>query len=321
MRVLSLLLIGGLVLLIASPTWAVTVPTISYGWNFVHARNEDNGTAYFYTGDPELTPPTTFNPNDPLPDGVGTQPAAGPLFGAEDSWGIFLLYQISEGTPTADMTKVGQTFGGATTYSNSDGSNGTWLVGIFYGQTDTSVTLKTPTAGATSSFSVLASGLNFELWAVDETSLDLFTHDSTNLTAYDATRRTLANRYTGWVEGGGVEVLSGTTSYFEFDGNFYPTGYFDGTATLYFDIPVAGPGVWNQYIGGNGLNGLGALIDPNGNQADAWLTWELNAPQPGLNWSTYSHDDGGFYAVPEPITMAGLMLAIGCVGQYIRKRR
>ncbi len=45
---------------------------------------------------------------------------------------------------------------------------------------------------------------------------------------------------------------------------------------------------------------------------------------PGLNdnWIVYTPDPADMIAaVPEPVTMAGLMLAIGCVGRYIRKRR
>jgi len=118
MRSMKLLLSVVLLMALAAPAWAVTVPTISPGWNFLHARDQDNGTAYFADGTAPVTLPITFNPQTGLPAGVSNIPAPGAI-GSEDSWGIVLMYSIAPGAPAEGNTKVGAVFPSNNTYSNN----------------------------------------------------------------------------------------------------------------------------------------------------------------------------------------------------------
>lgn len=329
MRVLSLLLIGGLVLLVASPTWAVTIPTLSAGWNALQSRNDENGTVYF------PTPPATVADVSPNPFDGDTVPAnvtvltptaavlqrdlVGALTGdtpgeLEDSWGIFLLYNISPGVLINGGTAVDAI--ASPTYSNDTGTQDTWIVGVFWGADDKTIALRNPTAGNESDLNVLSSQLSFELWAVDATSLAA-DHSSNSLTAFNAGLRAAYNRYTGWVDGvSGTKLLTGTSTYFDFDGTVANAGYFSGDSTIYFDIPKTGAnvGYWNPILGENQL-----LTAPDQTTADAYMTWRLQQSTNG--WDAKSQDFGGIYAIPEPITMIGLLLGAGGLCRYVRKRR
>ena len=56
------------------------------------------------------------------------------------------------------------------------------------------------------------------------------------------------------------------------------------------------------------------------------VSWDVEIPnltEPNTWWSTWSYGEAGVEVepVPEPVTMAGLMLGIGAIAGYIRRRR
>ena len=53
---------------------------------------------------------------------------------------------------------------------------------------------------------------------------------------------------------------------------------------------------------------------------DLFVTTNL-VPDQSLVWSFTSDDPVRGNMVPEPVTMCGMLLGIGCLGRYIRKRR
>jgi len=309
-------IVVGLVLASTATTWAVTVPAVPNGVTFLASRNVDNGTAYIPT-DPGLIG-QTIDPDNP-PAGVTVVGPRGGLPG-EDSWGLALMYQIADGYLKADGT-VGAKL--PIYYDNSAGMNDTWLVGTFWGGHDTAVTFEAPTAPSVSTFTVLTENLQFELWAVDKAALDAAAQSIPEFLPFDATDRTAANRYNGWMEdamlaGSAVKLLRGESTFVRFNGDAYPTATagvyrFAGDTVAYFDIDETDASyLWNPTWGANGL-----FEDPDGNFADMYFTWDLEA---GLTWDTLSRDFGGVNVVPEPVTMFGIFLGISSLVGYSRKR-
>jgi hypothetical protein len=105
-----------------------------------------------------------------------------------------------------------------------------------------------------------------------------------------------------------------------------------GTATLADDVFV-------QVISGSGTSfleiadadGIGGTVglgwDTNsidlglGVFADLKMTWDLDSVTTGSPWDIADNDPVRGAYVPEPVTMAGMLLGIGCLSRYIRKRR
>ncbi len=144
MRVLSLLLIGGLVLFASAPAWATptTIPfNQAYNGPVIwHISNWDAGTVY-----------TGFLTNgDPVQTGVAYSPgqlqslaAPGPA-GVGNGWGIFKLDQVEEATLLPD----GQMTGNGTTLYNQ-GDQGVEVVGVFWGRQDDKIVFQLdPVTGA-----------------------------------------------------------------------------------------------------------------------------------------------------------------------------
>lgn len=335
MRVIKLLGVAVLVLAVSEAAWAITLPTYSLGTVQVKSRNQDNGSAYFIN-DPEafatggvggtslfgvaLDPdnlPASVTQLKPL--GAVPQENSQEL---EDTWGILHLYFIKQGELVGANTQVAGT-PGALAWDNSNGGEDTWIVGIFYGGNDTSVTFNN-TNNATA-LNIDTVGVKFELWAVDKAALsasavanNVGPIDPENLVDFDALNRTADNRYAGWVDGVGIKLVSGESTEFTFDGTISNNGLsFDGQTTAYFDIDENDPtGLWNAAWGSTPQ--LVSLV--NNVLSDAYFTWDLGVSN--RDWNVASTDLGGVSAViPEPLTMIGLVLAVGSVGGYIRRRR
>jgi len=318
MRVMKTIAVGALVMALAAPVWALTIPTVPGGLVAFNSRNQDQGTGYVWS---DTTPghSITFDPNRPLPTGVTAFAAAGEI-GNEDSWGLFTFYQIQHGISDGIG---GIQPSGTVYYSNSDGSNSTWLAGVFYGGVDSSVTISNVqdpfTLVTTQLFQVQADDVKFELWAIDKADLVNTVAnplDSNSLTNYIAASRTAANRYTGWVDGlHGVELLSGTSTYFQFTGQQLSGSTFAGHTLVYWNIDPNDPNaLWNPSWGlGN------YFTDPHGNTAD--MTTDFTDVAGSRDWSTTSKDLGGIDVIPEPITMIGLLMSVVGVGGYVRRRR
>jgi len=340
MRVCKLIAIVGLVMVVTGTTWAVTVPALPVlgdvyppgsDLHAVHfyTRNRDQSTGYLTTVDGTYTatsPTAAFTGPGVLtelkdPDGKfmtrsgagGVQSAA---LGQEDTWGIFSMRILEAGRTTSPGTAFADIFkklGGDLTYEWTDTNNitgNTVLVGVFFNGWDSEVV----TSGT--SLQVQTVGTRFELWAVDKSLVNL--EGASQGPHYDANFRTAQNRYKTWVDGGGTLLLDGNATYERFIGTQLSSAplVFDGQTVVYVDIPTSGAGLWDANVGGSAY-----FTDPLGNKADLKLTNDIDPGADG--WSVNSHDDGGFMfneAIPEPLTMLGVLLGVGGVGKYIRRR-
>ena len=230
-----------------------------------------------------------------------------------------LLYQIGPGKIVAGGQVAPD---GSAHYDNSDGEEDTWLVGMFWGANDTQAVLDEPSASGTfQDLDVKAEHQHFEIYAVEKTQLNPPAGAEISLIDYTPNTRTAENRYTGWLDpaswapGTYQKLLSGVSTYFQFTGQAYDNQQFQGDTIVFFNIDENDPtGLWNYTWGTQAI-----LTDPDGNLADAYMSWDLDPS--GQDWDTYSSDQGGVYVIPEPMTMAGLMLGIGSLVGYIRRRR
>ena len=349
MRYFKLLVLGGIVLALSSSAWAVSVPSIDTGVLYIPCRNQDKGTSYYINNVAQLTkydPITnpngridyTFDPRQPLPTGITRVQADGalnntPTGAPEDGWGLVLMREISPGILNPGDSSVDRVPGSTAFYSVLDGANPVWLVGMFYGVQDTSLTITAqtgiiPTAlGFSSSFTALSDNLNIELYAVDKAFIltdDIGNPsnalDPTNLQRYVKAFREGDAEYTNWLDidepklaGHFAKLLTGVSSYHKFTGTLNPNFHFTGSTDVWLNTVPGGGGAWDQVWDGN------LFTDPAGNKADIYINFLIQ--NGSRDWDASSHDFGGVLAVPEPVTMAGMLLGIGCLGRYLRKRR
>lgn len=349
MKYSKFILAVGFVLAWAATSWAVTVPNLPAGFDYLKSRNEDMGATYIVDG---LAPGDTFDfspvglvPGVPtltpgtLNGGASaltvTKVGAVGAMPGEDSWGIALMYQIAPGklsNPGSDGSIVG--FVGPIGYDNSAGTQATWLTAMFHSGVDTAVTVTVGTGPAGNGIplgqlkqTISTAGLEFELYAVDAAAIDAAlagaVKDSVNLADYVAASRTAVDEFVGWTgntlpAANQVLLATGLSDYFQ------STVVVDGTGTIvsnslnastvYFDVPAAGPGIWNYSWGTSDQ-----LRTPLGTPSNLWFQWTLDTGERG--WTVHSSDIGGAYAVPEPFTMASVFLAVAGIGGYIRRRR
>jgi len=315
--------VAGLVLAVTSAALAVTAPPPGISpFTSVQSRNQDNGTSY--------SGPVDGIAHDPNEAGITKTPARGTI-GHEDNWGIFAVHLLSKGALGGDGIAI--TPDVPVIFSNGDGSNTTWLVGMFYGGVDQSVQFNNPDAGHVSAFEVLSRGTQFDLYAVDPTKLAAGAN-MLNLMSFSAANRTGAAQYTGWVDpnttSGATFLMHGTSQYNQFIGQATAALKFDGLTNIYFDVdpnfvnPLTGTtGAWASIAQSNHFPTPKIFAgdpDPNAHLSDIFLTFTDQASQQG--WDTFSSDQGGWAnaAVPEPLTMIGLFLGVGGLGRYLRRR-
>ena len=315
MRWLTLLLVACLVLAVSGPAWAaLTVPAPGNGVLYLASRNQDNATAY-WLDDPTPDTSITFDPRPGLPAGVSSSGPRGGLNG-ESGWGLALMRYIADGTYHPGSNTVEETFGGNQYYTLSATSD-TWLVGTFWGVTDTKVTITVDASGK-QTLDVLSSNLNFVLYAVQKDQLDANV-GMDDLLPYVAGSRQPPSEYTGWLDpdawaaGTYVKLLDGVSTSHEFVGSVnLANGKFTGHTDVYFDVDENGTGLWDPYWGVSGL-----FTDGNGNPADMYFSWGLENGQ--WDWDTTSRDFGGAQQVPEPATM--VLVSLGGLGVLFGRKR
>lgn len=339
MRALKMISAVALVMAVTGTAWAVTVPGLPGGVDYLKSRNEDQGATYIVAGlangDEFSFNPTGLVPGVPtavagtLNGGAGVKTvtkigAVGAVAG-EDSWGVALLYQIAPGliaNPGANGTQIG--FVGPIVYDNSAGTQGTWLPVMFHSGVDVAVDVVqgSGTGGGGNGIpvgqqkeTIKTTGLKFELYAADSVAMDPL-KDSVNLVDYVSARRTAVDKYTGWAGAVPGEVLlaTGTSNFFQSTVVVDAAGQIVSNSldasTVYFDV-TGGPwgAAWNS----------NALKTPDGVATDLWFQWTLDVGQ--RNWTVHSNDIGGALAVvPEPVTIMGVVLGLGGLGGYIRRR-
>jgi hypothetical protein len=339
MRVLTLFLMAGVVLALAVPAGAIT---LRIGDVEFWIEDRDNGTEYVIPGvgvppvvkgasigvtnNPLLGVPAMDLAGGTLPVGgiKGAAWAAVPwAIGAnEDSWGVARTNQIK--TP-----------GGTVLWDNTTAN--TELVWIFYGAED----FYAENLNSLGS-NVLTACVNLhaELW--EEPLLGGTPLDWTN----GYLNRTGLNTYTGVTEspsGLPLLVLDSVRGFIQVAGDFggpateFETQFnalsFTGQGQAYFD--VVGGTMQTAFATGtistpaSGINGV-----PN---CDAWAKFDsypspdgTNPTKPGspgytgvgpYDWLVKTGGQVTTNVIPEPVTMAGMLLGFGCLGRYIRKRR
>lgn len=326
MRVLKLCIVLGVLAALVVPASALTIPSYFGGVDYLKSRNEDNGSNYFITNQalfnvagPGGTPGygTTFTQAQLAGAGITRVQSQGAISAVEDSWGIMRLYHIETGLLDPSKTQV--TANGTVSLSDDLGNNSTQLVGMFYGGVDVGITFFGPTT-----VQIQTAGTKFELWAVEKANLvasataaGVAPVNGVTLVDYKA-GRTVANQYPGWLDAtskaGGVLLLTGTTTEQIFLGTINANGVAGGSNT-YFDINGAGPGLWDAAWGSN----PGLVSFANNVPSDMWFNWTVSNSLRG--WGAQSQDNGGVAnVIPEPITILGLLLGVGSVGGYIRRR-
>lgn len=339
MKLFKILAIAGLMLAVTGTAGAVTLPTGFIAWN---ARNQDNGTTYTYTG---LAPGATITfaatSSDPnvhrflAADGK-VIPGSGSPGVKEDSWGIALIYSIAPGALTnpGDDGSIVENTGAPATYTLNS-TSGTWLTAMFHGGSDTMVTITAGSGSVASGGNGIAVGNFSETIQLDHLQFELFAVDFSNLSSASgpvsdqtlvqesSARHTAADQYVGWTHDAagnplGTLMLTGSSNYFASTvvvngGSGAIVGASIDATTAYFDVPAAGPGLWNPILGATD-----ELLTPSGDPSNIWFQWTLINSTRG--WAVKSNDAGGTFAIPEPLTMLGLFLGVTGLGGYIRRR-
>lgn len=266
---------------------------------------------------------------------------AGPGTRLEDSWGIALLYHVNPGhlnNPGSPGSIVGSNGTTPVIYDNSAGTEGTWVTIMFHGGVDTQVTT---TAGngingipaGQQKQTAITSGLMFEAYAVDAAGINAnlvgALKDPVNLADYVAASRVDFNTYTGWTGdtiAGSVQLISATSDYFQNSvvvdaaGNIVSNA--QDSSTAYFNVDATNTAwIWNP-LWGTKAGQPAELQDPLSAvpNTNVWFQWTLDNGQRG--WNVHSDDVGGAFtnAVPEPVTILGVILGVGSLGGYIRRR-
>jgi hypothetical protein len=305
---------------------AVTAPPLPTPYVFLEMTDHSNGTVY--AGDPgtyRRVNGVWLDENDAPAENVSLfrQTPEGAWDADEDTWGV-LAWKILRPGITVDLgndgsiEEMGAAPGGIPTYvwSQFPGAAGVGLVGMYYGGHDTEVLIRPD-----GSFVVHTEEVQFELHAVDST---LLFFDAAGTTAtdhegpkYEAGRRDTENTYGLWVDSTDatkIPLLRAVSEFFVADGRLIGD-YFVGTNTSYYNLD-GDPNVWVW----NDLIQPDLFTDPDGNSADLWAKIDLLADS-GYEWLTKSNDDGGFQAIPEPMTMGTLFAAVAGIGAYIKRRR
>lgn len=222
----------------------------------------------------------------------------------EDGWGILTVTEIYKtGTSASNPANI--------LWLPGDNGN-TELTAIFVGGVDNALVASTDTIGAEV---IQTQGIELFLYENTVASLD---------PSLGANGRTGFASYTG-ITGGtlcldmlvttGVGQISGSTGPAEFRAIFTPdvggaTG--SGSFASYVDL-VPGTRDYDQF-NTNGMLG-GTDLSVNGT-----TTANTDFAQNG-NWTVLNEDPFRGNVIPEPITMLGVVLGIGGLAGYIRKRR
>jgi hypothetical protein len=326
-----LLLLLGAVCALASPARAIT---LKIGGVEFWIEDRDNGTEYNIPGAVGTSIGVPNNPAAGIPamDAAGGILPAGGMSGAnwwpgvsvgtsEDSWGI----------ARTDLIK--DVYGNVLWNATTANTELTWFfygAEDFYAENQDGVGLDVLTASVHLRAQLwedpLATGTPLPLGQGSLNRPNLTTY--TGVTDATATMLLQLDSVPGFIRTapGGVPIKGGPATEFETQFNalsFTGQGlaYFDvtgGTMATNFDLGT----IWTPASLTNGV--------PN---CDAWAKFDaypaLDGPNPsggpniGPPYDWLVKTGGQVYTsyVPEPVTMASLLLGVGCLGGYVRKRK
>lgn len=337
MRLIRICTMLGVLAALTVPAGAVGIP-FSQAWNgplVWHITNWEDSVVYDYNGGflaDGVTPivlGTPYAAASVKVDATQGSIALDPSGTGETSWGIFQVDQILSGSisgPNSIST------GALTLYDK--GASSTDILGIFYGAVDQTVTFNSAI-----STTITASGFNYEIFTQPDTI-----YDPTSSPALGAGARVDENEWSslvGYDGTGANKLLAGAERVLtavgqpgmtaqEFLATFdlsQITGTFDtylsvAPLTEAFDSTGASVG----FSGSQNVNydtdvfpTLGYVPVVPGTTADFRLK---GTSEPTFNpWLVRSSDPVTTAFVPEPVTMLGLVLGVGGLAGYIRKRR
>jgi len=295
----------------------------------------DWGTSYEGDSDTYTWDGTTWVP-DTSGNNLTVHPAQGHIAG-EDTWGWFAVNAIYEGEVLTPHENIGQAVGSPALWSSSS-TDGKELIGMFWGEKDTVVVLE-----ASGLFSVEGSGFKFAIWEQDAGSFAAANPFSATNTPFNSVHRG-ANPwdFTGigddassvlWASGIGQTGFAGTIASTTFTTSFNPLltvgSKGQGNATLSIQEFAAGEGPTGTGTANDYLNTDYFISPVTGETGDITLQFTTTSINPfneprdnPLKDATVSNNDpAAVNFVPEPITMLGLLIGVGSVGGYIRRRR
>ena len=310
MRALKLCVVLGLVLAVSGTAGAVGV---SVPYTFFKAENWGVGTLYGSRDGVAVTdkPASQFTPWDgmtlPPPEFWKILPPGAE--DEEDSWGVFRMLHLYAGQLKLDDYIEAKY---PDPYWQIGSSTDEEILGVFYGGQDQLVSLETD-----GSMEVTTTGFTLELHEIEKTDLpsDWW---SRLRTMNPALRSGASGEYYDFLDGTiGSPLLKATTTNFWYvsEAAATPDELVEGTAVFYSNNIETYSGDWTPYLAD--LDHYDFVFA----DSDFYLTWDTDAYDAAGEWMYHSHDEGSFGAVPEPMTMLGVGVALGALGGYIRRRR
>lgn len=349
MRILKLVVVL-VALSLCIPAHALTIPNVPNGPLWLEVRDWDNGALYAaYISDGGggsviesgvAIPQNTFTVVNPATfqfnvanKVIGRWKLAPSTPYNEDAYGIFQILTMSSGVPVLDdafgtntgvpFSKMDMDKGGQDYYVDRSGVSptvytDTQLLGVFSGLKDGPVTLN-----ADGTWSLTASGLDFELWAIPLSDMGSYLPnalpDVDALPTGSGGDRQSQTRYANWIDSfqdgvgaTGVQLLGGTSTAFSFAG--INLGTFQGSNTMYLDVDE-NVGVWGERMNVEWWDNV-----PGIPVSDIRMTWQTDNTN-YMNWAVSSTDEAGLWVVPEPMTLLAVFLGSGSLAGYVRKRR
>ena len=336
MRQTKLVVALALVMAVSSTAWAIGIPTD--GPFVITLNNWDMGTIYT-----EYAPANVHDLTKTLPAPGSWNTAADRLWDStidfnepdlEDGWGVFVIDHIYYGKFTAvGGIGIDETRDPYYALASSDKA----LVGMFYSIKDTTLGLPGPGGEQLTT----SNNMDVKIWEQDkyDGGGDMFAE-------VGSAGRLALDEYAGMgnYAGGGPNAtlwaeLEGETGFIPADPNAEMASVFQpdylagsGNAKMFLDC-IGGmmytdyvlPGLVTDYFGTQtapGANGETCHLFMN-------MTTDVNNPinvvgginGDGNDWTAVSNDDVVGYAIPEPMTLVAVGLAVTGLGGYIRKRR
>lgn len=338
MRLLKLCTILGVLAALVVPAGAVGIP-FSQAYNgplVMHLTNWEDSVTYSYNkgflkdGITQIALGTPYAASDVMRLSTGIN-----LKGGENGWGIFQIDQILSGSITGGNSI---STGAITLYDK--GTSPIDIVGIFYGGTDVTVTFTNSFSYETSS-----AGLKFEIFTQPDTY-----YGSLSTPALGASARTDQNEFpnvgydgtnTNTLLVGAERVITGTSQpgmdLYEFYSSFNALAT-SGTFNTYVSVAPLTEAFDSSSVsvGFSGSQNTNFNTNVFPTPTYKWDSVTLGPMVPGTtadfrlkggsegtdyNWLVRSSDPLTTAFVPEPITMLGLVLGVGGLAGYVRKRR
>jgi len=329
MRYLQLLVMGGIVLALAGSVGAVGIPFSQpyHGPVYWHLSNWDEGriyTGFLADGVTPVQAGQTYTPTQ--------LQSFGPSGGMhEDSWGIFRVESIY--TAAVDNSQTDTIVIGSTQlYDFGAPTQTTEILGIFHGRLDDFITFvdMTPLNPNDPLTQVTQShGDRFDLYTQPKGSADAIGLWDNGILGPSA--RLAAGVYPGVGFDAAGNPLPGSD--LALTGHAQAGFQTDEVITVFTPTPSgnSGSGTFGLFIswdGGSQLNMWDTNVFPIGYSLggiSADLRLQGTATPTGLPtgdpWLVHTSDPATTAFIPEPVTMAGLLLGFGCLGGYFRKRR